>query len=480
MRVTFLIPPVQAGEKPAERTSGCTHVVYPTPNIYELGVVAMFEREGYKDIAYEDFVSAHRGENDFSSYLATDTSRLYFIWSVNLSYEADMRAARLVHSMRPEAYVVFLGPGPTYFLDKYLTDERNIVVRGEPDLAAVALANALRDGRNWMQEADGISYLKDGKRTDNRPHAMVRDLDSLPLPARHFIAGTDWHNPKLKASPYTVALTSRNCPYHCIYCVPSSLTFAREIEARRVQGRKPFISFRSTESVDRELAQLHAEGYRAIGFVDDNFIWNEERTAALCASLKKYGFKWGCQARVDAITEPIARMLGESGCGYVDLGVESFNDEILKFIKKGITCEQIYAAIGLLKRYKVPVKLNILIGTSPLETKETLRDTLRRAKALKVDQVMFNIVSPFPGTEFYEMARENGWIQTTDYVPTDVQRESILSYPHLSAREMERILFRSNLSFFLSPYFILTQLRRFSSFKEFRCALKALKVKLFG
>ena len=151
--------------------------------------------------------------------------------------------------------------------------------------------------------------------------------------------------------------------------------------------------------------------------MDDNFIWNEKRTAQICEVLKKYGFVWGCQARVDAITEPIARMLGESGCQYVDLGVESFNDDILKFIKKGITQAQIYQAIELLKKYHVPVKLNILIGTSPLETKATIRDTLKRAKALKVDQVMFNIVSPFPGTEFYDMARKNGWIVTGDYLP---------------------------------------------------------------
>lgn len=214
--------------------------------------------------------------------------------------------------------------------------------------------------------------------------------------------------------------------------------------------------------------------------MDDNFIWNEKRTAQICEVLKKYGFVWGCQARVDAITEPIARMLGESGCQYVDLGVESFNDDILKFIKKGITQAQIYQAIELLKKYHVPVKLNILIGTSPLETKATIRDTLKRAKALKVDQVMFNIVSPFPGTEFYDMARKNGWIVTGDYLPTDVQRNSILSYPHLSAEEMEKLLFRNNLSYFLSPHFVISQIRRFKSWKEFTYALKALKIKLFG
>ena len=315
---------------------------------------------------------------------------------------------------------------------------------------------------------------------NNKPHSLLRNLDELPFPARHLLGERVYHNPKIKITPYTPVVTSRQCPFKCIYCVPSSLTFAREIEFRRNSGRKPPVSFRSVENVEKELEQLAAQGYRSIGFMDDNFIWNEKRTKALCEVLRKYDFRWGCQARVDAITEPIARMLGESKCDYVDLGVESFNDEILKYIKKDITREQIYNAVGLLKKYKVPVKLNILIGTSPLETKESLRDTLRQARKIGADQIMFNIVSPFPGTEFYNLAKENGWIVTGDYVPTDVQRSSIVSFPNLSNRDMEKILFRANLRYFLSPSFVWKQLRRFHDLNEFFCALKALRIKLFG
>ncbi|MBR5531787.1 MAG: radical SAM protein, partial [Bacteroidales bacterium] len=167
---------------------------------------------------------------------------------------------------------------------------------------------------------------------------------------------------------------------------------------------------------------------------------------------------------------------------YVDLGVESFDDEILKYVKKGITSEQIFSAIKSLKKYKVPVKLNILIGCSPLETKETIKRTLATVKKLNVDQVMFNIVSPFPGTEYYKLCKENGWIGTDngEYVPTDVQRESILNFPHLTSKEMERLLYKNNLSYFLSPKFIWKQMKRFSSWEEFTYALKALKIKLFG
>ncbi len=479
MKLTFLIPPILDGKKPAERTAGCTRVVYLAPNIYELTVVALLENNGFEHITYRDFVYDKGTPEDFVSYLQNDDTDIYYIWSVNLSQENDVMAQQMIRNARPDAYVVFMGPGATYFINRYLHSERDVVVRGEPEMTVLELTKCIAAGGDWRNVV-GISYLSGGKPKNNVYRPLMKELDVLPFPARHFIAHRNYFNPKLKTSPYTTAVTSRNCPFRCIYCVPSSLTFAREIEYHNEFGKKPPISFRSVESVEAEMRQLKDAGYKAVGFMDDNFIWNEERTRALCSIMKQQGLLWGCQARVDAITEPIAQLLGDSGCMYVDLGVESFNEEILKYIKKGITANQIYTAINLLKKYKVPVKLNILIGSSPLETKETLRHTLREAKALKVDQVMFNIVSPFPGTEFYKLAKENGWIATDDYVPTDVQRESILNFPSLTSKEMERALFYNNISYFFSPHFIFTQMRRFSSVKEFTYALKALKIKLFG
>lgn len=478
MKLSFIIPPEPTNQAPAERTAGCTRVVYPAPNIYELTVIALLEKHGYT-IHYHDFVYNSTSLTAFEHFISTDDSDIYYIWSVNLSRDADFSARDLIHRFHPQAFVCFMGPGATYFTQLYIRTEQDVVVRGEPEYSTLEWTHAVTNNMPW-DNIQGISLLKNGHLTHNRPRPLAQNIDQLPFPARHHIANRPFHNPKLKLAPYTTMVTSRNCPFRCIYCVPSSLTFARELEYRRDHNRKPPIAFRSIDNIEQELCQLHKEGYRAIGFMDDNFIWNEERTEGICKALRKYGFKWCCQARVDAITEPIARMLSESGCLCVDLGVESFNEDILRFINKGITSEQIYTAITLLKKYKVPVKLNILIGTSPLETKETLRDTLRRAQKLRVDQIMFNIVSPFPGTEFYKMAKENGWIEGGEYTPTNVQRESILSYPHLSAREMERILYKYNLRYFLSPYVVWSQLQRFTNFTEFRHALKALKIKLFG
>jgi radical SAM superfamily enzyme YgiQ (UPF0313 family) len=478
MKVTFLIPPVlNENTRPAERTAGCTSVVYPMINIYELTVAAVLEQAGYT-VSYEDFITTKRNTGHLKQFLQRDDTDVYVFWSVNLSMQNDLAVTRWIQKYAPKAGIVYLGPAPTLYIKEFLQSAQQIVVRGEPEMTMLELCRCI-DEKQEFTEIKGISFLNtEGKLQNNPPRELMRDLDVLPFPARHLINKHYFSNPKLKRSPYTAMVTSRNCPYHCIFCVPSSLTFARELESKNHTGKKPFISMRSTDNVVAEIEQLAAEGYQAIGFMDDNFITTEKRLLPIAEALKKHGMIWGCQVRADAITESIAKILGESGCGYVDLGVESFNDEILKYIKKNLTRAQILEAIELLNKYKVPVKLNILIGTSPLETKATIKETMDMTLKLPVDQVMINIVAPFPGTEFYELAKENGWIVGGDYVPTDVQHHSILSYPNLTQKNMESLLLRHNLRFFLRPRFIFSQMCRFSSFSEFSRAFSALKNKL--
>ena len=243
MKITFLVPPVLDGERPAERSAGCTRVVYFAPNIYELTVMGVVENEKLGDVAYQDFVFYKKDENDYRRFLSTDTSDIYCIWAVNLSIESDLKAIEILQAIRPEARIILMGPGPSYFIEKCLVNDRIVIVRGEPEATIVELLHAI-DENKPLDDILGISWLRDGKVVNNGFRPLIADLDSLPFPARHFIANRRYHNPKIKRSGYTTAFTSRNCPYHCIYCVPSSLTFAREIENKRFTGRKPTISCR--------------------------------------------------------------------------------------------------------------------------------------------------------------------------------------------------------------------------------------------
>lgn len=480
MRISFLTPPSFFHRQPAERSAGCTRVVVPVPNIYELTLAATVRRDICATVTIDDFTCGSKNIARFRHFAQNHDHDIIFIWGVNLSYDDDLRALSILRQYRHDLPVVFAGPGPTWTPARYLIDPYVFVLRGEPEHTACDLLTGLSVGTS-PAAIPGLSWCDDrGCIHNNTARPLADSLDALPFPARDLIAGRVYHNPKLKTGPYTTAFTSRNCPYRCIFCVPSSLSFAREIEHRRSHGVKPPVAFRSVSSIDAEMKQIADMGYRAVGFMDDNFIWDGKRTAEICAVMSRHRLVWGCQARADAITPDIAAMLASGGCRYVDIGVESFDDRILAYIRKGETADDIRRAIRLLADAGISVKLNVLIGSSPYETKQTVAATLREVRRLPVDQVMINIVSPFPGTEYHDICVKNRWLKGGRYVPTDVQRNSILQLPGLTARQMERLLFQHNLRYFLSPRFIARQILRFRSPGEFAAALRSLKLKLFG
>jgi radical SAM superfamily enzyme YgiQ (UPF0313 family) len=309
---------------------------------------------------------------------------------------------------------------------------------------------------------------------------LIKDLDKLPFPARHLLKKEIYYNPKLPQKPFTVMQTSRNCPYRCIFCVPNALSFAVELEYKRYnEDKKPPIRLRSAESVIKEFKELSDQGYKSVSIIDDQFLWDKKRTLEICQGIKDLGIEWGCLARADHLDEETIKALSEANCRYVDMGVESFKQEILDDIKKDLKVEKIYEAVKLLKKYNILTKINLILGSSSLQTKRDIREDIRKAKSLDVDAVMFSIATPFPGTEFYKRAKENNWFIKGEYFPESVQMKAIISYPGLCYKELNYLIKFANLSFYLSPKFIKKNIKHIFNFRYFLNVLKALKRKFF-
>ena len=454
MKVTFLIPPTFDKERPADRSLGYSYMTYPTMNTYELTMAAMLEDDGYT-VAYEDFVLTKRSHHDLEHFLIMDESEIYFIWSVNLSVENDLSATKFIQKYSPDTYIVYMGPAPTLYADRFLTTHQQIVVRGEPELTVRDLCRHIAQHETY-RDVKGISFLNVNEEIRHNPtRELIPNLDILPFPARHLLWDKNlFYSPRLKKTPYAEMLTSRSCSFHCRYCVSGSLSFAREIEEQSVSDKKTGATFRSPENVEKEIALLSEEGYKSIGFLDDNFITTEKRLLPIAKALKKYGMIWGCQSRLDGITEHVAEILGQNGCRYVEVCVESMDDEILKDIHRGVTSAEILKSIRLLNKHHVPVYLNLLFGTSHLESKQTIELTFKMVKRLKVRHVSVRMATPVPGTDFYKKATEKGWILGGDYHPIDQLKCSLVNYPTLSNKEMEHVLFWCRLKLALSPRFL--------------------------
>ena len=475
MKISY-IEPISQNKKRFERIFGCSYTNYPFPNIYILIILALLEKK--YQVCYNQNFLYFENDDSLKNFIFSDNSDIYLIFSVNLSMETDIDFARKISEIEKNKIIIFLGPAPTFFTDKFLINENTYVVRGEPDFTVPNLIDAIAD-KKFLENIRGISYLKDKKAAHNKSREIIDDLDSLPFPARHLIKKDDFYNPKLGVKPFTIMLASRGCANRCIYCVPCALSFCRELEFKKTSKSKPPVRARSAANVIEEFKLLKNSGYKSVSIIDDQFVWGKKRILEICEGIKDLKMAWGCLARADCLDEEIAKALSEAGCKYVDIGVESFVQEILDYTKKEVTVEKLVEGIKLLKKYKIFVKLNILFGASPLETKETIQKTLDKIKEINPDQVMFDVCSPFPGTEFYDIAKKQDWIVGGDYKPIDVARSAHIKYPHISSHELQTIVHKANLRFFLSPKFILKNIIRLKTPSSILEAVKASFKKLF-
>jgi len=477
MKLAFIDPPVLAGKRAPERVFGCTYGLYPIPNIFLLQVAALLEKSNNK-INYYNFALAKQSKRNFIRFLIKDKSDIYIIYSVNLAKEIDIQAARIINDINKESRVIFFGPSPTYNPDEYIFNRNIIVVRGEPEITFCELIKALKKRTN-LSKIKGISFIREHKIIHNKEREIIKDLDSLPYPARNLVDNDKYFNPKFGRGKFTAMYTSRGCPFKCKFCVPCSLSFAREIEYKKKHKHKPSYRTRSAENVIQEFRMLKEQGYSYVSILDDEFVLDRKRTIDICRGIKNLGIKWGCLSRADTLNEEIVKEMSQAGCQYIDIGVESLDQEILNDINKNLDTSTIEKAITLTKKYNILTKVNILFGSSPLENKDTIRFTLKKLRKMKPDAIMFGICNPFPGTEYYNIAKKRGWFIKGDYFPIDVQKRSTISLPQITNKELEKEVRKANFHFFLNIRFIAANLRKIKSVKELFNKLNALRKKLF-
>jgi len=148
-------------------------------------------------------------------------------------------------------------------------------------------------------------------------------------------------------------------------------------------------------------------GTEYINFVDDTFMVNARRVIELCEEItrRKLEFSWQCFTRADTIEEGLLRAMKEAGCKQISVGVESGNQEILDKAGKGIKLAQYVRAYELLGKVGFEKRGSFILGL-PYDTAKTLRETIDFAKKLKLDRAFFNICTPYPGTQLFQMAEE--------------------------------------------------------------------------
>jgi len=245
----------------------------------------------------------------------------------------------------------------------------------------------------------GIAFKKghDCIITPERPFLM--NLDELPMPAYDLFELKEYMDKKLPM------VTSRGCPHRCIFC-SIFLTMGRTFRTR------------SPEHVVNEIEHWYKKyGYRRFAFNDDVFNFDKERVKKICDLIIERDLKieWELRngIRVDKVDLEMFQKMKKAGCIYIAFGIESGVQEVLNKMKKGATVEQIKKAAQLAKEAELPAGGFFIIGL-PGDNMENFKKTLKLATELPLEEVRFYSAFPYIGTEFYEIAKQNGWFTMSE------------------------------------------------------------------
>jgi radical SAM superfamily enzyme YgiQ (UPF0313 family) len=209
-------------------------------------------------------------------------------------------------------------------------------------------------------------------------------------------------------------------------------------------------------------------GAKEIKINDDTFNLIEERVLNIFDILDRRGIKifWSCNLRVDTVkNKSFLKAIKERGCWLVGLGLESGNQKILDTLKKGITIEEAKQVCAWAFEAGLKVQASFIIG-NPLDTEETIMETIDFARSLPLNYPSFALMTPFPGTELWQTANEFGTFSYEKFSDLRVSHNPKFIPSGLSAKKMSYLYNKAYRDAYLNPRMIFRQLTNIGSFSE--------------
>jgi hopanoid biosynthesis associated radical SAM protein HpnJ len=351
--------------------------------------------------------------------------------------QIDIETARRIKEVKPDIVAVLTGPHVSVLPDESLKTGNgiiDIVCRGEFDYSTKELC----EGRDWSR-IDGISFLKDGKIIHTTDRPPIADLDALPFVApiyKRDLPISEYVIPHFK-NPYISIYSSRGCPSRCIYCL-----WPQTFSGRSMRVRSPQNVYEEIKWIVDNIPEM-----RELSFDDDTFTANTKHAREIAGLIKPLGISWTINARANTDYETL-KILREAGLRHVVVGFESGNDLILKNIKKGVTVAQAERFVKDCNNLGLSIHGAFIMGL-PGECRETIQQTIEFAKKLDLNSIQASLASPYPGTEFYDLCKTNGWIAPGNFIDDSGHQKCVINYPNLSNTE----IFNSVEEFYNKFYF---------------------------
>ena len=421
---------------PAEVVREC----YDTPNYPAIGIayVAGYLKSHGIDVAVLDGKLARLTVEDAAREITQCNPRVLGLSAMTHEIATAAKIAKTVRKACPDSVIVLGGFHGTFLPERTLREFPifDYIVVGEGELAFLDFVKAVFERRNpgGIQGVASRTLSTDGSVADIRVNGraeVAENLDDLGTPAWELFP---------KAEMYPI-MTQRGCPFGCNFC-------------SRPYGRK--VRRRSPAHVVAELIRsVERFGCRHVDFYDETFTVRRDYVQGLCDAIIDAGLHekltfWS-YVHANTIDLPTARKMKAAGFREVGFGVESGNPDIMKQMRKGVSREDVMKARDVFREANLKFAAYFIIG-HPNETPASVKDTIDLAVRLNPDSVAFGIMTPYPGTQIWEMAtRGQGGYKMLSMKWEDFNKQigSALELETLSRKQMEILQLRAYITVYL-------------------------------
>jgi radical SAM superfamily enzyme YgiQ (UPF0313 family) len=320
--------------------------------------------------------------------------------SVNLySYQISLKLADRIKDYFSEIIVILGGAAPSSMpLAIMNACKADAVVVGEGEETFSEILHNYRNKIHLFKKVKGTVYKDGEKIVTNEPRGFLKDIDTIPFPAYHLFPGLNMYKSRSRKNPIAPLLTSRGCPYQCIFC---SKDVFRNI-----------CRLRSAENVIKEIDMLVGKyGVKQIDILDDNFLVNKERAEKILDFIIERNYDLGINFQSGICIEDLDRniidKMKKAKAWKLAIGVESGDKAMLARIKKNVDLSRILEVVRILKDAGIKVYGFFIIGL-PGDNSQSMQKTIDFAIKMNPDVANFCMAIPFPGTELYELIKKEG------------------------------------------------------------------------
>lgn len=331
-----------------------------------------------------------------------------------------------------------IGGSHVTFLPDEALDHCDYVVRGEGQETILELVAALR-GETGLDQILGLSYRSGLQKIHNpdRPACSQEAFASLPAPDISLIEGHE----RMTNIPI---MTQWGCPFNCDFCSVVSM-FGRQVR------------WRPAEAIMDELEHYKNKG--SVFFYDDNFVVNVKRTKDMLRKMIERGLipNWSAQVRAEAVysnkkarewDKELLGLMRDSGCKMVYVGFESANPKTLELYNKQQDVEHISDCIRAFHEYGIQVHGMFVLG-SDADDAASIQLTVDFAIENEIDTVQFLMLTPCPGTAFWDRMTAEGRVLSNDWTLFD-GHHCVIQPARMTPYELQLAAYRSMSSFYSS------------------------------